>query len=284
MRSAPRAGRRRKAIHPVSNKYFQIDGVATYVHHTGPTTLPEQPPRREHGEAIVCLHGEGGNGNVFAALMRELEASHTLIAFDQPGHGRSGQLDSLGAIDRMAAFTLAFCDKLGLDSVVLLGHAMGGAVGLRAALDRPGIVRALVVCSAGDGIDVPEATLTQAQRIRDGKERRAFDATAFSKNTSPDVMKQGFMEGLKTDPRATYGDLVACAEWDDTARLGEITAPTLVVHGDDDRSQVKARAERLVAAVPGAQHATIPSAGHSLPMEAPRGLGETVAQFLGGLS
>lgn len=268
----------------MQNKYVQIEGVATYLHHTGATTLPELPPPTDLGEVVLCLHGAGGNGALFAPLMRELEASHSVIAFDQPGHGRSGSLDSLGAIDRMADFTLALCDKLGLSRPVLLGHAMGAGVALQVALERPGFASGLIICSAGDGFDVPQPTLEQAGRIRDGKERRAFDPTAFSKQASPEVMKQGFMEGMKTDPRAAYGDLVACMEWDAADRLSQIETPALIVHGDDDRGWIKGRAKRLSELLPDAHYGTIPGAGHTLPLEAPRSLGEVVGRYLEGAS
>lgn len=266
------------------NKYLQIDGVATFVHHTGGTTLPDSPPVVERGEAVVCLHGAGGNGNLFADLMGELEKDHTLIAFDQPGHGRSGQLDSLGRIDRMAAFTLDLLDRLALGPVVLVGHDMGAAVALRCALERPKGVRALVICSAGDRFELPEETIDQMRRVRDGKERRPFDPGAFSKKTAPDVMKRAFMEGMKTDPRSTYEDLVACRDWDDAARLGEITVPTLVVHGEDDRDAVKTRAAALAERMPAAQLDIVAEAGHALLVEAPGPLAQRIRGFLGALS
>lgn len=265
------------------NKYLQIDGVATYVHHTGPTTLPEAPPVVEHGEAVVCLHGAGGNGNLFAELLGGLEQEHTLIAFDQPGHGRSGELDSLGEIGRMAAFTGRVLDALGLGPVVLVGHDMGAAVALRCALDRPEGVRALVVCSAGDRFELPDDVVEQMRRVRDGKERRPFDKGAFSSKAAPEIMKRAFMEGMKTDPRATFGDLVACREWSDAERLGSVAVPTLVVHGEDDREAVKTSAAALAERVPGARLETIPGAGHSLLIEAPGPLAERVRDFLAGL-
>ena len=97
---------------PVPEKYLHIDGVATLLHHTGPTCLPEETPDLSRGDPVLCLHGAGGNGAVFAQLLAALEAAHSPLAFDQPGHGRSGGLDSLGSIERMGAFALAVADKL----------------------------------------------------------------------------------------------------------------------------------------------------------------------------
>jgi pimeloyl-ACP methyl ester carboxylesterase len=144
-------------------------------------------------------------------------------------------------------------------------------------------VRALVLCSAGARFALSDEQLDFARRVSEGKERRPFDPRAFSKQTKPETMRKAFMEGMKTDPRATYGDLQACRDWDDTARLGEIAAPTLVVHGADELDDVREQAEALSSSIPGAQLRTIPAAGHSLLLEAPEALGTEVGAFLAAL-
>ena len=53
------------------------------------------------------MHDVAGNGNVFAGVLDALADAHRPIAFDLPAHGRSGGLDSLGAIDAMAAHAKA---------------------------------------------------------------------------------------------------------------------------------------------------------------------------------
>lgn len=266
------------------HKYFQIDGTATFVHHTGPSTPPDARPVCDLGETVLCLHGAGECLAYFDAVIEALHPSHRLIAFDQPGHGRSGQLDSLGAIDRMADFTMALCDKLGLEGLVLFGHDMGAAVALRCALEQPGLVRALVLCAAGDRFDLQETAIEQARRVSEGKERRPFDPGAFSKKTPPDVMKRAFMLGMRTDPRATYGDLLACRDWADASRLAEISQPALVIHGEDDHAWLRLRAGALEEALPSARLDVVASAGHQILLEAPDALATALGTFLGDLS
>ena len=87
----------------MAEKYFTVDGVATFVHHRGPTTLPGTPPASSGGATVLCLHDAAGNGHVFTGLLDALSGEASPIAFDLPGHGRSGGLDSLGRIEAMAA-------------------------------------------------------------------------------------------------------------------------------------------------------------------------------------
>lgn len=263
-------------------KYFSIDGVATFLHHLGATTLPEVAPDVSHGEVVLCLHGAGGNGNVFSDLMRALSSRHSPLAFDMPGHGRSGGLDSLGSIERMAAFTRALTEKLALRPAVLFGHSMGAAVALRYALDHPAEVRGLVLCGGAARADVPDELLTLVRRVTEGKERRPFLRETYAEKTPPEVLQRGFMEDIKTDPRVLYGDLQALAEHDVAERLGEIAAPTLVLTGEEELEPLREQADLLARTIPGASRVSLPGAGHMLPLEDPAGTADAVADFLGG--
>lgn len=53
-------------------KYLHIQGAATYIQHTGVSTLPNRPPVLDYGEAVVCLHGVGGHGQFFVGDMGDL--------------------------------------------------------------------------------------------------------------------------------------------------------------------------------------------------------------------
>ena len=90
-------------------KYLSIEGVSTLVYHAGPTTLPGVAPDRSRGRTVVCLHDAGGHAGFLAALVAQLSETQSPLAFDQPAHGRSAGLDSLGSIERMVWFTGAFC-------------------------------------------------------------------------------------------------------------------------------------------------------------------------------
>jgi pimeloyl-ACP methyl ester carboxylesterase len=261
-------------------KYVYVDGVPVFVHHAGPTTLPAEPPDLSRGETIICLHGAGGNGGYLSDLLRELAERTSPLAFDQPGHGRSGGLDSLGSIDRMAAFTRALVQKLGIERPVLFGHSMGGAVALSYALEHPGDVRALVLCSSSACFTVPEPLVSHMRRVTEGKERRAFRRDAYSPKTSDEIVQRGWMEDGKTDPRAGYGDLLACQRFDVSARLAEIDLPTLTVVGEEEHPPLRKEAESLAATISGARKVVVPDAGHALPLEQPKRLAEAILAFL----
>lgn len=265
-------------------KYFSVEGVATHVYHTGATSLPDRVPDTTAGETLLCLHHSGGNGANFSQLMGKLEGQHSPLAFDFPGHHRSGSLDSLGSVERMASFAGALIDKLGLGPTVLLGHSMGGSVALELALTRPSAVRALVLCASAAIYPESAELLERFRLITEGKAKRHFDPTAYSRSTPKEVIGAGFADSFKTDPRAVYPNLLALRAWEADSRLGEVSVPTLVVVGADEDPYMTEQADRMTSQIPGASRVVIDNAAHMIPLEQPGPLADAVIAFLEGLA
>lgn len=265
------------------HKYFQVEGVATFLHHTGATTLPGAPPHTSRGRVVLCLHGAGGNSGHFGALLDLLAERHSPLGFDFPGHGRSGGLDSLASIEQMAAFTGALIDKLALPAPLLLGHSMGAAVALELALTRPDSISGLVLVGGGARVTSLEPVIAQLERVTAGKERRPFAREIYAAGASNEVMQRGFTEELKTDPRARLGAFRALQAFDATDRVGAIRVPTLVVVGDEELPALAEQAELLSAAIPGARKTVVEGAGHMLSVEKPEALAAAVEALIEGM-
>lgn len=264
-------------------KYVSIDGVATFLHHRGPTTLPEQPPDTSRGEVVLCVHGRGGNGGLFRELLDALCARHSPLAFDQPGHGRSGGLDSLGHVTALAGFAAALAARLGLRPCIALGHDLGAAVALELAASRPDLVRGLVLCGAAPRFDV-DAEEARLRPVVAGRARREFDASGYSPATPREVYARAFAEWIKTDPRATLGDVTALGGWSAEDAAPRVRVPVLVVEGEDAPEADRGAAHALAAMLPDARCASVPRAGRHVPLEQPAALAERMETFLGGIA
>jgi pimeloyl-ACP methyl ester carboxylesterase len=268
----------------VPEKYVQVDGIATFVRHVGATTLPERPPDLSQGETVVCMHCAGGNSALFTDVLERLGKAHSPLAFDFPGHARSGGLDSLGSVARMSEHALALCAKLAIERSVWLGTSLGGAVALENALRAPERTRALVLVASAVRFTVPDAFLERLRLITEGKARREFNRAEYSPSASPDVLRRGFMEDLKTDPRVVHENAQAARDFDRERDLARVTSPTLVVVGEDDADpDSAAQAELLASRIPGARKVVIPKCGHRAALEQPEALADMVLEFLGGL-
>ena len=126
--------------------------------------------------------------------------------------------------------------------------------------------------------------LDAARKVTEGKARRAFTRDALSPASDLEVARRMWIENAKTDPRAEYGDLLALAEFDVSERLSEISLPTLVVVGEDERPEFRTQADLLSRSIAGARLEVIKKAGHVVHLEQPEALADVVLDFLGGLS
>ena len=145
--------------------------------------MPGTSPNTDEGATIVCCHDAGSDGNQFADLMDYLASDHSPIAYDQPGHGRSASLDSLGSIGLMVEHLKNLADSLSITNPVLVGEGLGSAVALHAAVAHPGWATALVLIGgAGATYDVDDE-IEQLRAITAGQARREFDRSGYSPET-----------------------------------------------------------------------------------------------------
>jgi 3-oxoadipate enol-lactonase len=265
-------------------KYVSLDGTAVHYFHTGRTTLPNVVPDLSQGELLLFVHAAGANGNTWHRQLTAFGEGHSPLAFDFPGHGRSGGTESLKSVDAYRDCLGAFMDALRVRPCVLVGRSMGGAIATAYALAHPERVRALVLVATAAHFELPQATLDTWKNVMLGRAQQPFTTEAFSPKTDFAVMREMWMEQVKTDPRVRYFDLVACNQFDATARLGSITTPSLIVVGRDDGITPPAQAEALHQGIKGSKLVAINDAGHAVPNEKPDEFNRAVRDFLGTLS
>jgi len=265
----------------VPHKYLNVGGVATLVHHRGPTTLPGSPPQTDTGATIVCCHDAGTDGNQFADLMDQLDAEHSPVAYDQPGHGRSAGLDSLGSLPAMTGHLRALAEQWSLPGPVLVGEGLGAAVALQAAVEHPQWPQALVLVGGAAAEYQLNDEITKLAAITSGKARREFDRSGYAPDTDRSVYQKAFATWVKTDPRTTLGDRSAQAEW----QLGDAPAlPILVVIGEFEEDASQAAAKALAERLPNASVEVLAGAGRRGVLEQPERLASLIAGFIAGSS
>lgn len=265
-------------------KYFTVGAVATYLLHRGPTTLPGSPPTAAPGGDVVLLHDTAGNANVFAGVLDALAGRFRAVAFDLPAHGRSGAVDSLGSIAAMAAHAKGLADRLGLASPTLVGDGMGAAVALEAAATWPDWPGAVVLVNSAAVSAAPSAADVEAVRqVTAGRARRQFDTSGYAPDTPKATYERAFGEWMKTDPRATVGDLEALVAWGRRDGLGAVGVPVTVVVGEHEPPEARVAAGGVAAAVARGRVAPLAGAGRRGVLEQPAGLAAIVAEAAEGV-
>lgn len=280
-------------------KYVRQAGLPILVRHTGPSTLPETPPVGAAGRAVVCLHDAGLQSSIFCDLLGALRTLRQkgsadsgggddraargpdacALAFDLPGHGRSGGLDALPSIEAMSECARGVTGWCRATRPILVGHGMGALVALDWAQRAPGSIGGLVLCGVNAAFGVRDEAIAHMREVTLGRAARPFDPKRLAPGGSPDLMRRAFFESIQTDPRVTLVDLEAsrafAASVAPTAARDAGAIPTLVVCGEHEPA-AEIEAARMLATRLGARFAALPGAAHWLPLEQPAALAREI--------
>jgi pimeloyl-ACP methyl ester carboxylesterase len=238
-------------------------------------------PDTSKGKVLLYLHGAGSNGHFGHKMLDILAAKHSPFSLDYPAHGRSSGTESLKSVTAYSELIYNFWKKLGLRPVYLIGHSMGGAVSMDLALRHPDMVEGLILTCTAPKFNITDERANIWKDVMRGRAGQPFTKDSCSPATPMNIVQEGWMEQIQTDPRVRYFDLVACQQVDLTAKLGEIRKPTLILAGQDDQGTPVAQSELLRDRIPGAKLVVIPQAGHWLPIEKPQEACTAITEFLG---
>jgi pimeloyl-ACP methyl ester carboxylesterase len=234
------------------------------------------------GPPLLLIMGMSGTALHWSdAFLAELRGDFELIAYDHRGVGASTPLAGPLTIAQMADDAAGLLDALGLDDAHVLGISMGGMIAQELALRHPARVRTLTLgCTycGGEGSSVmaPEVLAGLSAAMLSGDPMRAL-RSAFEVNISPAAAADGrlYRQFLQIAAERSVAvpvimaQLQACGAHDTSARLGAIAAPTLVVHGTEDRMLPVANAHMIAARIPHARLEILDGAGHMFFWEQP---------------
>jgi pimeloyl-ACP methyl ester carboxylesterase len=236
-------------VTPRTHGTVDIDGVAVFYETEG------------DGETIVLLHGGLADNSTWAAQFSGLSPHRRVVAPERQAQGHTPDQPGPLTYQAMADQTISFLVALGLGPVDLLGWSDGGMVGTLIAAQRPELVRTLTVTGSGfsSGGYVPgcmEALVSLSPADDDMVLFAAMYAQASPDGPEhfPEVWEK--MRTMWAQP------------FDWTAHVQQISAPTLVIVGDDDYITVE-HAQEFSRTVAHGQLAVVPGASHLVPMEKP---------------
>jgi len=231
--------------------------------------------RRGTGEPLVLLQGlSGHSGHWGEPFLEALARDFDVIAYDHRGTGRSGRVEGPFTLAELADDAAGLVRALGLESVHVMGISMGGMVAQELALAHPEVVRTLTLgCTMFGGPRVfftaPAVQEEISEAVMSGDRERAR-RNGFEVNLS-EAYRAGegrweewqAMSAQRPVPLSvTLLQLEAIDNFEVADRLGSLEAPTLVLHGTEDRMLDVRNGEMIAAAVPGARLEIFEGAGH----------------------
>jgi pimeloyl-ACP methyl ester carboxylesterase len=210
---------------------------------------------------------------------------YCVYAIDLPGHGKSAVVGGLQNIDDYAHQLVEWLEAVQVRRAVLVGHSMGSAIAMSAAIHHPSDVVGLGLVSSGARLRVnPELLNFASDQTTFMKAVDMLVACSYSENASPHLVELVTRRLLETRQSVFWGDLQACNRFDVMDKLDTISQPTLVACGAEDQMTPIRYAQYLANSIPHAQLTIIPNAGHMVMLEQPSMLAASLLSFAQGVT
>jgi pimeloyl-ACP methyl ester carboxylesterase len=228
---------------------------------------------------VFIQHFMGNLDNFDPAISDALATGREVILFDNAGVGGSTGT-APDTVEGIASGAASFIDALGLPAVDILGHSMGGEVAQLVALDRPDLVRRLVLVGTGprggdtiarQGPDVGPLFGKRDELGQDmwlpimfspSKESQAAGRAFVSRITARTEDRDILVSSETIAAHRAAARAWASAPANDFGYLGGISQPALVVNGSDDIVIPTINSYHLYKHLPDAELMLLPDSGH----------------------
>jgi pimeloyl-ACP methyl ester carboxylesterase len=245
----------------------------------------------EHGsgEPLLLIMGLGYPLDMWHRTVPVVSKHYRTIVFDNRGAGRSGAPPGPYSMAMMAGDAAAVLDTAGLTSAHVFGISMGGMIAQELTLAHPARVRKLVLGCTGCGGEKavraePEATAMLLNRARMTAEEAVEAAVPFvyHPHTPRERIEEDLAIRRRTLPAAEAytAQLQAILGWQSYDRLGQVTAPVLVIHGENDRLVPAGNGKLIADTIRGARWVLLPEASHLFTTDQPERAHAEILRFL----
>jgi 3-oxoadipate enol-lactonase len=240
------------------------------------------------GEPLLLIMGLSYPSYMWHRTRPLLAKSYRTIAFDNRGIGQSDVPAGVYPIAVMASDAAAVLGAAGVERAHVFGTSMGGMIAQEFALRYPERVRSLILgCTSPGGPNAaptgPEALQALTRRGLPPEEaKEVIIPFIYHPATPRERIDEDMAIRMKwySTLQGYTGQLSGIFGWEAYSRLGQIAAPTLVIHGEADGLIPVANARLLAAKIPGAKLLLIPDASHIFETDQPGEAHPTILEFL----
>ncbi len=248
------------------------------------------------GPTVLLLEGLGYGRWMWHWLTDDLADEYEVLRPDNRGTGDSDAPAGPYTIAEMAADARAVLDDHGVDSVHVCGASMGGMIAQELALADDRVASLALLCTSPGGEDAVEMPAAVREHVfsppedADPRERiRYLMEPAVSDDCyerEPDLVERIVDWRLTGDatPAGREAQAAGVAAFDATDRLGDLSVPTLILHGTADRVLPVENAELLSAHLPDATVELIEDGPHLFFIEERDRIDARIRSFLGGVA
>jgi pimeloyl-ACP methyl ester carboxylesterase len=243
--------------------------------------------RAGEGPPLVLVHGAAVDGRMWQPQLAALADEFTVIAWDEPGAGRSSDVPESYGLADYADCLAALIDAMELGPAHVAGLSWGGTIVLELYRRRPELTSTLLLVDtyAGWKGSLPEHEVRA--RIEGVRRMLAADDHLFDPTLpglfagEPPAEYVSLLETMAgaVRPASMRTALEVMAEADLSDLLSRIAVPTLLIWGEQDARSPLSLARQFEAAIPGGELVVIPEAGHVSNLERPEQFNDAVRGF-----
>jgi len=245
------------------------------------------------GPPLLMIKGFGMSANTWGEpFLTALRPDFRIIRFSNRGTGLTDKPDAEYSIPMMAGDAVGLLDELSIDKTHVMGISMGGSIAQELALGHPERVLGLVLGCTGCGgaHSVPAEPQARAMMAA----TPGLSAVDWVKRVWSVTLTPGYVERERNALEAAAEEYAknptpahvmgrhmgAIAQFDSYDRLPQMQAPTLVIHGDQDRMSPVQNAHILHDLIPNSALHILPNVGHGFFTEKPKESAESIVKFL----
>jgi len=241
------------------------------------------------GPPLVLLHGLLEDSRLWRRQLADLRNEFTVVAWDAPGCGRSADPPEIWRFPEYADCLSALISTLDLADPIITGLSWGATLAIEYQHRHPGVAAGLVLVGAYAGWAGSLPPQVCAQRLASCLAQSSMPPADFVPEWIPELLTSAAPAELVDEVTDMMSDFHpsgfrimarALAEADLRPALPEITAPTLLIYGDDDkRSPADVVGATLADSITHSQLIVIPAAGHLCNAEQPETFDSAIRTF-----
>jgi pimeloyl-ACP methyl ester carboxylesterase len=239
------------------------------------------------GPPLVFVHGAAEDGRVWRPQLTALADEFTVVAWDEPGAGRSSDVPADFSLAGYASCLAAVIEALGRGPAHIAGVSWGSTVVQELYREHPGLVATLILIGAYAGWKGSLPADEVAARVEGVRKMLAVPAEDFDPVLpglfagEPPAEFVPLLDEIAADVRAESlaTQVRLMAEADQRDLLPQIAVPTLLIWGELDARSPLSVARQFQEAIPETELVVIPGAGHLSHLERPEQLNEAVRNF-----
>lgn len=233
-------------------KDIEIEGLKLHYSESG------QPD----GDPVVILHGWGCNLNTVKSIASCLDDKMRVISLDLPGHGNSEEPENVFSTRDFSSLLSSFLNYLNISKPSLIGHSFGGRVSIDYSSVNP-INKLVLVDSAGIK---PKRSFKYYYKVYTYKTLKKALTILLGKERSKGLIEKALKKRGSADYQAASPKMRAimskCVNEDLKMLMQSISAPTLLIWGENDTATPLSDAKTMEKLIPDAGLVSFAGCGH----------------------